>query len=156
MPRHWAISPGVVALPKFTGGIPVGPPRAPPIPPAYTSVGAGPLSPWLPVWLGPLLMVALGGVGWPWVVATLPGANPRIRAGLAPAVGIAVLSLYAIVVDAVGLRLDGWGAVVAIMAALGTGLFLLARTAARGSDETAPRGRLRQTPSPLASSSGLG
>src|SRR4029453_5892718 len=137
MPRHWAISPGVVALPKFPAGIPFGPPRAPPLPPAYTSVGAGPLSPWLPVWLGPLLVGALGGVGWPWVVATPPGATPPSRAGVAPSVGIAALSLSAIVADAMGLRLDGMGAVVAVLLAVGTGVLALAASRLRGR-EAAP------------------
>jgi hypothetical protein len=72
-----------------------------------------------------LLVLALGAIGWPWVAATLPRTNPRIRAGLAPAVGIASLSLAAIVADAVGLRLDGWGAFAALALAAGGGLLVL-------------------------------
>jgi hypothetical protein len=125
MPRNWVIGPGVVAVPGFLGGVPTGNPRAPPIPTAYTSVGAGPLSPWLPMWLGPLLVLALGAIGWPWVAGTLRGASPRIRAGLAPAVGIATLSLAVIAADALGLRLDGSGAYVAFVVAAGGGLLLL-------------------------------
>jgi hypothetical protein len=118
---HVAIAPGVVALPGYAGAVGANPPASA----ALTSAGAGPLSPWLPVWLGPLLVLALGTIGWPWVAATLPRTNPRTRAGLAPAVGIASLSLAAIAADAVGLRLDGWGAFAALALAAGGGLLVL-------------------------------
>ena len=109
------------------------------------------MSPWLPVWLGPLLVLALGAIGWPWVAGTLRGASPRIRAGLAPAVGIAVISLAAIAVDALGLRLDGWGAYVALVIAVGGGLLLLVGLG-RHRPEPAPGNRGIDRESPVPSS----
>jgi hypothetical protein len=147
MSGHMGIAPGIVALPGFTGagrGLPSASAE-------LTSAGAGPLSPWLPVWLAPLVVILVGLIGWPWVAATLPGANPRIRVGLAPAVGIAALSLAAIAADALGMRLNGWGAVVAAIAAWGTGLVLLAGSG-RGRGDAAPRDRIPDVNLPVGSS----
>jgi hypothetical protein len=147
MSGHVGIARGVVALPGFTGAG-----RGSPASSAgFTSAGAGPLSPWLPVWLSPLLVILVGLIGWPWVAATLPRANPRIRVGLAPAVGIAAVSLAAIAADALGLRLNGLGAVVAAIAAGGAGLVLLARSG-RGRGDAASRDRTSDTRLPVGSS----
>jgi hypothetical protein len=134
---HTTVAPGIVALPGFTGA----PSASPPASLALTMEGARPLSPWLPVWLGPLLVLALGAVGWPWVTGTLPGANPRIRAGLAPVAGMAAISLGAVFADALGLRLDGWGAYVALFLAVGPWLLIVVafrrrRRRARPADRT--------------------
>jgi hypothetical protein len=148
VPGRVAIAPGVVALPGFTGA-----PRgsAEPGGPSLTSAGAGPLSPWLPLWLGTILVLALGAIGFPWVVASMPGANPRIRAGLAPAVGIAAVSLSAIAVDTLGLRLGGWGAIVALLLVVGSGLLVLA-VSTRRRREPAPTDASIRKESPVPSS----
>jgi hypothetical protein len=151
MRGHVSLAPGVVALPGYTGDPGVSAPTSA----ALASVGAGPLSPWLPVWLAPLLMMMLGVVGWPWVGGTLPEANPRIRAALAPAVGIAAISVAAIVIDALGLRLDGWGAVLAVLVALGAGLGTLARSGRKRRD-TVPPSQLANVGSSVGSPPGRG
>jgi len=145
MPGHLDIAPGVVALPGFTGSPDVGPRASP----ALTSAGAGPLSPWFPVWLAPLLLLVIGAIGWPWAAGILPTANPRIQAALAPAVGIAALSLAAIMADALGLRLDGRGAVVAAILSLGGGVVTLAMSRRPG--ETTSLDRLGHVTSQVGS-----
>jgi hypothetical protein len=98
------LTPGVVGLPGFTGA----PGVVAPSDPAFTAVGAGPLSEWLPVWLSPVVLFVLALAGWPWIRLSLPSAPAALRAGLAPAFGIASISLTAIALDAFGLRLAGW------------------------------------------------
>ena len=100
-----ALAPGVVGLPGFSGASGVPAPTAP----LLTAAGDGPLSPWLPMWLSPLLLAVFGVAGWPWVRLALPSASAAVRAGLVPAFGIAAISLTAIALDALGLRLGGWG-----------------------------------------------
>jgi hypothetical protein len=95
---------GVVGLPGFTGASGVVAPSAS----TLTAAGAGPLSPWLPVLLSPVLLFVLAVAGWPWVRLSLPSASAALRAGLAPAFGVAAVSLTAIALDALGLRLAGW------------------------------------------------
>ncbi|TMK79094.1 MAG: hypothetical protein E6G47_08890 [Actinobacteria bacterium] len=133
LPGHVTLAPGVVALPGFTGANGGLPPNSA----AFTSPGPGPLSSWLPVWLAPLLILVLGVIGWPWVASTFPGRR-RIAAALSPAVGLAAISVAAIVTDAVGLRLQGWTGVVPVMAALGGGLAMLARSRRRGDGGARP------------------
>ncbi|MDP9329718.1 MAG: hypothetical protein M3P11_03615 [Actinomycetota bacterium] len=98
------LAPGVVVLPGFVGGVGVGAPSGA----ALTSVGAGPLSPWLPVWLAPLVLAVLAVAGWPWARLSLKSASATLRAALLPAFGIASISLTAIALDAFGFRLSGW------------------------------------------------
>jgi hypothetical protein len=150
MPGHLAVAPGAVALPGFSGAAGAAPADSD----ALTSAGTGPLSPWLPVWLGPLLVLGLGAIGWPWVAATLPGADPKIRAGLAPAVGIAALSLGAMVADALGLRLQGWGAHAALVLAVGGGLLLFVGLGGRHRPHAAPADPGISRESPVTSSLG--
>ena len=126
------LAPGVVGLPGFTGA----PEVAGPSGSALTEVGAGPLSPWLPVWLSPLLLIVLVVAGWPWVRLSLPSASAAIHAGLAPAFGIAAISLTAIAVDALGLRLAGWAGHAPFVVAASFGfLALRIRRGADGEDD---------------------
>jgi hypothetical protein len=148
MAGHIAVAPGVVALPGFAGVTS----QPSPASAALTSAGAGPLSPWVPVWLGPLLVLAVGAVGWPWVAATLRDANQRVKAGLAPAVGIAALSLAAIAADSVGFRLVGWGAIVALILAVGGGLVALVASRERLRRDPAPADTAVKPKSPVTSS----
>lgn len=98
------LAPGVVGLPGFTGASGLPAPNAS----VLTAAGAGPLSPWLPVWLSPVLLAVLAVTGWPWVRLALPSASAALCAGLVPAFGITAISLTAIALDALGLRLAGW------------------------------------------------
>ncbi len=139
MPGRVPLAPGVVALPGFTGAGGGAPPGSS----ALASPGAGPLSPWLPVWLAPLLLIILGLIGWPWVAATLP-ARGRIRPALAPVVGLAAISVAAIAADVAGIRLHGWPGVVPIVAAFGGGLVMLATLGRRGAEDTRPSPMVRR------------
>jgi hypothetical protein len=138
LPGYVTLAPGVVALPGYTGANGGLPPSSA----AYTSPGAGPLASWLPVWLAPLVILLLGAIGWPWVAATLPGRQ-RVAAALSPAGGLAAISVAAIATDAVGLRLQGWTGLVPLIAAIGGGLAMLARSRRRGGEgpRPAPIGR---------------
>jgi hypothetical protein len=124
MPGSRRIAPGVVVLPGI--GSPVGAGSG--LPGALTQPGAGPLSPWTPVWLAAALLAGLGAIGWPWARLSLPAAANGDLLGLAPVFGAAALSLAAVAADAVGLRLGGPGAFVATaVAASGWLAFALAR-----------------------------
>ena len=50
------------------------PMNTPPRPADQSAPGAGPMSPWLPVWLAPLLLLLLAAVGAAWAFAVLPEA----------------------------------------------------------------------------------
>jgi hypothetical protein len=119
-PSTYAPAPGVVLLP---GSIP--PAAASPAAgssPSNGAAGAGPMSPWTPIWLGPAVLLLLGAVGWPWAVAGLGGSSRSLRPAVAPAAGLGAVSLAAVAVDAAGLRLSGGGAYVAVGGALLAGL----------------------------------
>jgi len=92
--------------------------------------GAGPFSPWLPVWLAPLLLLLLTAVGLPWARAVLPSRPLGTLTALAPAFGLAAIGLASIVCDAAGLRLGHAGGFVAGAVAFGAGL-LAARLPAK-------------------------
>lgn len=126
LPGARALAPGAVLLP---GSAPPAPPA--PVDPAFTEPGVGTFSPWTPVWLAPLLLTVLAGVGWPWVRLALPGTDPSLRAALAPALGAAAVALASVVVDAVGLRLAEGGAP-ASLALAGLLPWTLAAPEARG------------------------
>jgi hypothetical protein len=114
LPGSTRVAAGVVALPGF--GLPSAP--VPGLARSLSEPGAGPLSPWIPVWFGPALLAGLAGLGWPWVRLGLPAARAADTAALAPVFGAAALSIAAVAVDAVGLRLSGAGATVALVLAL--------------------------------------
>jgi hypothetical protein len=117
LPGSKVLAPGVVALPGYLGEPP--PTGAPSLSVALTDPGAGPLSPWLPVWLAPILLAGFGLAGWPWIRLALPGADRSRTTALAPAVGIAALGLGAVLTDAVGIRLSsGTGTAVTLVVAL--------------------------------------
>jgi hypothetical protein len=103
LPGSRPLGPGAVLLPG----------SAPPAAPAARA-GPGPgalaFSPWVAVWLAPLLLALLAGVGWGWARPALPRAEPFVRAALAPSLGAAALTLAAVAVDALGLRLGEGGA----------------------------------------------
>ncbi|MDP8956253.1 MAG: hypothetical protein M3N24_04750 [Actinomycetota bacterium] len=102
---------GVAVLPGFSGAQPVRGLRA-----EWTEVGAGRISPWLPVWLSPVVLVLLALVGWPWVVSFLPRIDRMNAVALTPAFGLATLGLASWSVDAMGLRLlEGGGLVAAAL-----------------------------------------
>jgi hypothetical protein len=106
LPGATRVAPGVAALPGRSG-VPCG--SACPRDPALTEPGAGPLSPWLPVWLAPALLVLLGLVGHPWTRLALSGSESSTMMALSPAFGLAALSLAAVLCDVAGLELSGPG-----------------------------------------------
>jgi hypothetical protein len=120
-PGARAIAPGVVALRVPGVGTPetadAGSRTTRPTGPLRTP-GSSPFSPWLPAWLAPMLLAGLGGAGWPWVRLTVPSADASTSVALAPAMGVAVLSVSAVLSDAFGLRLAGPGAYVALAVTL--------------------------------------
>jgi hypothetical protein len=128
LPGSTRVAPGVVALPGF--GLPSAP--APGLAPSLSEPGAGPLPPWTPVWFGPALLAGLAGLGWPWARLALPTARAADTAALAPAFGAAALSIASVAVDAVGLRLSGAGAKVALALALLGWAGLVTRRRRRG------------------------
>jgi hypothetical protein len=120
-PGTYRLVAGVVVLPRF--GFRYVPSNTPPWPEGQRTPGTGPMSPWLPVWLAPLLLMLLAAVGAAWAFAVLPEAAAGARWMLAPAVGMAVVGLASVAVDAVGIRLSGAGGPVAV--GLGTAPGLL-------------------------------
>lgn len=111
LPGARVLAPGVVLLPRSAP-----PARGPgaPADAALTRPGVGTFSPWTPVWLAPLLLALLAGLGWPSVRLALPEVAGALRAALAPAFGVAAVALAAVVVDALGLRLADGGAPVSL------------------------------------------
>lgn len=131
LPGATTLAQGVAALPGRTG-MPCR--SACPQDPTLTEPGAGPLSPWLPVWLAPALLVLVGLLGYPWAKLALSGSESLDLVALAPAFGLAAISLASLLSDALGLRLSGSGGWVALaVAASGWPLspLLRAREAAR-------------------------
>jgi hypothetical protein len=98
-------------------------PRVPPTPARLAAsgpnaVGPGPQSPWTPVWLGALLLAASAFAGWPWAAVSISGESTICVPALAPAFGLAALSLASVLADGVGLRLAAAGGWVALVIAL--------------------------------------
>lgn len=99
---------------------------SPPLPPGPAgtassgpdAAGPGPQSPWTPVWLGALLLAASAVAGWPWAALAVPRAGGLGVPALAPAFGLAAVSLASVMADGVGLRLAGAGGWVALIIAL--------------------------------------
>src|SRR5205814_8602743 len=102
--------------------------------------GAGPLSPWEPVWLGPALLLLFWAVGLRWSRLALPRSGVLIRVALAPAMGVAALSLASIAADAAGLRLGQAGGWVALAIALVAPWLIAPPDRFRRSLPAAPRG----------------
>jgi hypothetical protein len=117
LPGSQPLAPGIVALPGHAG-VPAA--RGSPIAGTeQTRPGAGPVSPWLPVWFAPLLLLAFGLAGWPWVTLALPAAGRARTVALAPTVGIGAFGLGAVVIDALGIRLSsGAGSAAIVVVAL--------------------------------------
>ncbi len=82
------IAAGVVALDGYRGGR-----CCPPKGSGDADPGAGPLSPWEPVWLAPALLLLLWAAGIRWSRLALPSSGVLVRLALAPAMGVAALSL---------------------------------------------------------------
>jgi hypothetical protein len=130
LPEARLLGPGVIALP----GLDPEPALGPTGPARLTEPGAGPLSPWMPVWLAPVLFVVVAVTGWPWARLGLTDPTPAaVRFALAPAFGGAALSLCAVATDAAGLQLAGAGGWVAAAVALSGWALLAARAAFRAS-----------------------
>jgi hypothetical protein len=144
-PGSRAIAPGVLALvPGRWCGAGCGR--------AGAAVGAGPASPWLPVWLSPVLLAMLGALGLSWSTLAMPGRPLLVRLSVAPAFGVAALSLGSVAADAVGLRLAGAGGWVALaLAALGWAGPLWPGTRDRGRAPTAGTRRVAATPAATSS-----
>lgn len=138
LPGAKLLAPGVVALPG-NAGPPCG--SACPRNPAMAEPGSGLLSPWLPVWLAPLLLVVFGLLGLPWAGLALDRAEPILRVALAPAFGLAALSLASVLTDVAGLRLSGAGGWVALALAAGGWLLSPLLRAREGASEPRPRDR---------------
>jgi hypothetical protein len=116
------IAPGVAALPGST----LGADRRPsPEDAALTSPGPAPMSPWLPLWLSPMVLGLLAVVGWPWTRVAWRGGSTLVQVAVAPAVGLAGIALAAVVVDALGIGLGGVGAVVATGGVVATGILAM-------------------------------
>ena len=133
LPGSTVLAPGVVALPGYTGAPPAA--GAPALPAGLRDPGAGPLSPWVPVWLAPLLLAGFGLAGWPWIRLALPDADGSRALALAPSVGIAAAGLGAVLVDAVGIRLSAPGGTAAtgVVALIGWAALGMSRLRARRS-----------------------
>ena len=141
-PESFRAGAGVWMLPGFTGSHPPVMPGDN-VPAALREPGAEPFSPWIPLALAPLILVLLGAVGWPWARAALPNVDGLIHSSLAPAFGLAAMSLASIAVDAAGIRLSGAGAWLALSLAVGGGITFLwmTSTAAPGSNRGRERGQ---------------
>jgi hypothetical protein len=115
LPGARLLGPGALTLPGFDPS----PAGRPPSSGRSTDPGAGPQSPWTPVWLAPAILALLAVAGWPWTRLSLPEPAPAtVRLALAPAFGVAAISLVAVAADAVGLRLSGpgsWAAAAAVV-----------------------------------------
>ena len=108
------------------------------------------MSAWLPMWAGAVTLAILLAVGFVWANVVDPASDGLTRLGLAPAIGIAVIGLAAIVVDSSGLKLSGNGSVLAatLAVALGIGGTVVVRSTGRrrGRDQD-PSGRRVDVPS---------
>jgi hypothetical protein len=104
------IGPGVVALPGYAGVPDTGTETAA----TLREPGEGPMSPWTPVWLSPLLLVVIIALGWPWALLTMRESEVLTRLALSPAFGIAALGLASVAIDALGIRLSDAGAYIAV------------------------------------------
>jgi hypothetical protein len=122
------LGPGVAAMPGFEGARPSGS-----LPAEWTGVGAGPISPWLPVWLSPLMLAFLTAVGWPLARSFVPTVDRLIAFSVAPAFALAYLALTSWFVDAIGVRLARGGGTLAtaLTVAAGSWWWIYGRRTAR-------------------------
>jgi hypothetical protein len=108
----WVVAPNVLAL---NGPRPLTPLPLPPTPSGPHTVVQGAA-------LGGGTMVVLVVIGLGWAIALLPRSlRPFEVFALSPAVGIAALLISGIGVDAVGIRLAGFGGTLAVVLASATG-----------------------------------
>jgi len=96
------------------------------------------MSPWLPVWLSPFLLLLLAVVGWPWSLLALAPSTGSGRVALSPVFGLGALASGALLADAIGFRLGGTGGWIALALA-GSGWPLLALRARTGAARPAAR-----------------
>ena len=120
LPDATRITRGVYALPGLDGAG-ICPAGCGPETDAHHRAGPGPVSPWEPVWLGPLLLLTLAATGFGWAAAALPG-RPLLCVALAPALGCAAIGVSSVMVDAAGIRLGGWGGGLAVVIAVAGGI----------------------------------
>jgi hypothetical protein len=121
----YRIGPGVVVLPGFTGRE-HGSPSRPLLGDRLTEIGAGPFSPWTPVWLGLSVLAGLFLIGAPWAQAIVGTEAILSRVWLWPAFGLGALSLASVATDLAGFRLSEGGGPIAVGLAVGGGLIALA------------------------------
>ncbi|MGH2573683.1 MAG: hypothetical protein ACRDGU_09455, partial [Actinomycetota bacterium] len=125
LPGASLIGPGVVVLPGFGGpGAVPGSDRRP-SPDGPDLAEEGPLSPWNPVWVCPILLALIAAVGWPWSRLALGSSIPLLQVALAPAFGLAAVAVASLLADAAGLRLSGGGGFAALAAAVAGALVCL-------------------------------
>jgi hypothetical protein len=105
IPGTTRVAAGVVVLP---GSPPAGEGAS------LGTVGAGPQSPWLPVWEAALVLAIAWAAGWPISALLVPAESHPVRAALAPACGFAALMLASVLVDGIGLHLSDAGGWVAL------------------------------------------
>jgi hypothetical protein len=143
LPGSTQIAPGVATLPGFAGVRDTGAVDAA----AFREPGEGPVSPWTPVWLSPLLLAIVAAIGWPWALLTVRDSALVLRLALSPAFGIAALGLASVAVDSLGVRLGEAGGYVAAGLAVVPGLLASARRGLRTEGRPAapgPRSRDRE------------
>jgi hypothetical protein len=92
--------------------------------PTFDVEGIAPFAPWAPMAVGLVLFALVTAIGWPLAASAAPASGRW--ATLAPALGIADVSIWAMALAAAGLRLDRVGGLVALVAASGTAIVLAA------------------------------
>jgi hypothetical protein len=114
----WVVGPSVIVL---SGPRPAAPVAPPPIPTGPRTIvqGAG---------LGAATLIVLGLLGLGWGLALVPdGLRSFEVVALSPAVGIGFLLMGGIVMDAVGVRLTGWGGIATLVVTAAAGWAMAGR-----------------------------
>jgi hypothetical protein len=128
LPGSIQLGPGVVTLPGFAGVPDTGGESSS----AFREPGEGPMSPWTPTWLSPLLLGILAGLGWPWALLALRDSELLTKLALSPAFGIAGLGVASVAMDAMGLRLSDAGGYIVVGLLVVAGLVAVALNRRRG------------------------